>query len=159
MYYLIAYRPFECSYSNYLNIYNEGIVAGFYVALLVLSSVTISVETQEFIGWLIIGSILVSLAVTWILLLPSAIKETFKAITSCFSASTSIETTQITSNCGNDKISHEPHSDTKAMSNSVKEKQSEMPLHEVDNETIEKKGDVKRAFHVFNEQKNEIKKL
>lgn len=60
-------------------------------AIILLNSTTLSDAVISIIGWLLIGIILSSLVVTWVVMLPGAISQTYESAKKCIKEGFSTE--------------------------------------------------------------------
>jgi len=92
-------RPFESKKDNFLNMYNEIVIAAvFYGILIINASYKISQKSKELAGWILIGCILVSLATTWLLLIPQVISDLKDFVLSFCKKTNDIEKPKVTEN-------------------------------------------------------------
>jgi len=84
MWYLAVYRPFTETWTNILNFYNEFVIFILVNFLLLISSFGFDSNIINICGWTMIGLIMLSLFVTWALMIPKAFKELVQSITEFF---------------------------------------------------------------------------
>jgi len=84
IFYLIYCMPFKQNITNYINIYNELTLFIAYFGILINNIVELKDYAKLVCGWIIITLILVSLAVTWITMLPSTFKELLNNVRETF---------------------------------------------------------------------------
>jgi len=78
--YLSIVRPFDKLLDNILNIYNEAVVLISYSTVGILNSGHFKSSTVMNIGWFMVGLVLLSLAASWVVMLPGATKELYNTI-------------------------------------------------------------------------------
>ena len=82
--YTIIVKPFDKVESNFLNVYNEFIIAFSFFSVLIMNNYELSDFMMKIWGWIltipVIGSLFISLYFT----LPQMLEELKKTITKCF---------------------------------------------------------------------------
>jgi len=78
--YLSIVRPFDKLVNNVLNIYNEAVVLICYSTVGILNSGRFKSRTVMNTGWFLVGLVLLSLAASWVVMLPGATKELYNTI-------------------------------------------------------------------------------
>ena len=73
--YVLLCRPFKDPYDNLLNAFNELVLLIIYTLTLLVNMLPILTQYAGIFGWVMIVLVLASLAATWILMIPGAIKE------------------------------------------------------------------------------------
>ena len=81
--YLIYYMPFDDLVINLLNIYNEVILLIGFITSLVMTLEDFSDTTNKTWGWIIIGMIILSLVLTWMIIFPKVIMEVCQLLGYC----------------------------------------------------------------------------
>jgi len=87
-------RPFKANKDNFLNMYNEIVISVVYLGILLINTTCLKQNTIEMIGWILIGTVLLSLAATWILLIPQFIKDIKEFFKSLFLPITQTDASQ-----------------------------------------------------------------
>ena len=82
--YLLYYQPFDTRKDNLINLYNEGVLVITFLTLFIIQFFNINPRTDMIIGWGLVGLILLSLLLTWILILPPLVKMAFSKCRSIF---------------------------------------------------------------------------
>jgi len=72
--------PFRKLSDNILNLYNEIVVAVIFFEIILINTLKMSQEIKTILGWISIGLVLLSLIVTWILILPGLINDSINSI-------------------------------------------------------------------------------
>jgi len=78
--YLIRNLPFNEVSNNVFNVYNEAALLVTFGSILIMNAFKVSEIVVKIWGWVLIGFILLSLAATWVLTLPSATMGMFKSV-------------------------------------------------------------------------------
>ena len=85
-------RPFKEYSTNFLNLYNEFVLIVTFLCIAVINIFNTNENSSNYIGWMVIALLLLSLGITWILLIPSVVKGVYQQIKDC---SQSGSTTQV----------------------------------------------------------------
>jgi len=83
LYYLIKVRPFENISDNVVNIFNELILIVCYVSAFIMNTFSIDEKTFQMWGYILVGFVLSSLLITWVLIMPSALKGAINGFKDC----------------------------------------------------------------------------
>ena len=83
--YLIYFKPFDTFKDNLINIYNECVLVITFLMLAIIQFITQTSKSEMIIGWSLVGLILLSLLLTWILILPPIVKLVFTKCRAIFS--------------------------------------------------------------------------
>ena len=78
--YAITVRPYEYWQANALYIYNEMVFILTFGILLIVNIWDFDDVAQSSLGWIIIGIVLLSLALTWITLFPPIVEAAYRQI-------------------------------------------------------------------------------
>lgn len=84
LFYLIFVMPFEKTFDNVINILNEAILTFCFISALIMNTFEISDSMIKAWGWLMVGLILTSLLITWVLIMPSVVRQAFNTLVECF---------------------------------------------------------------------------
>ena len=95
--YLWAYSPFDTRLNNGINLYNEFVLMSAFSGTVVMNTRQFSSLTISVVGWILIGTVLISLGIIWVTMMPPAIKALVETVISWCSkkgADQSAETTE-----------------------------------------------------------------
>jgi len=82
--YTIIVKPFDKAESNFLNVYNELIIAFSFFSILIINNYELSDSMMNIWGWILTIPVIGSLFITWYFTLPKMLKELKETITNCF---------------------------------------------------------------------------
>jgi len=80
IFYLAYCMPFKQKVTNYLNIYNEITLLSCYFGILIIHFAEFSTNSSMICGWILISFVLISLLLSWIIMLPKTLKELLQSI-------------------------------------------------------------------------------
>jgi len=83
MLYLVIVRPFESNYDNLINIYNEFILLFGFCSAFIMNTMNISEFGVQIWGYFLTVLLLSSLLTTWILIMPTTVKQAIESVKDC----------------------------------------------------------------------------
>jgi len=87
VFYYLYFTPFCDFTNNWLNIYNEALIALICLSLLIINVFGFGDQITEGVGWFLVTLIMLSLLATWVLLLPNMIRDLISTIKEWFGIS------------------------------------------------------------------------
>ena len=84
LFYAIIVKPFDKVEGNFLNVYNEFIIAFSFFSILIMNNYELSDFMMSIWGWILTIPVIGSLFITLYFTLPQMLEELKKTITNCF---------------------------------------------------------------------------
>jgi len=145
--YLCIVKPFTTKMSNNLNIYNEAVVLISFLSVAILNLRYFKRIVFMNVGWFLISIILLSLISSWIIIMPTAIKELFQTAKECFTNNNDNEKSQ------KEVINKKPHRNQESSATVIKMAGQNI---KIESEANLKNNNTDMEFDIKNNEKSNI---